>query len=124
MTVALWCVLVAALFPLVCSAIAKGAYKDYDNSKPREWLARQQGWRARANAAQQNSWEALIVFAAAVFAAHLAGAPQDKANAIAIAFLVARVVYVFFYLADRPTLRSATWLIAFGLCVALFVIGA
>jgi uncharacterized MAPEG superfamily protein len=124
MTVALWCVLVASFFPVVCAGIAKGPFKDYDNRKPREWLARQEGWRARANAAQQNSWEALIVFTAAVFAAHLAGAPQDQANAIAIAFLAARVAYVFFYVTDRPLLRSTTWLVAYGLCVALFVIGA
>ena len=124
MTVALWCVLVAAFLPVLCSGIAKAGYRNYDNHNPRGWLARQEGWRARGNAAQQNSWEALIVFAAAVFAAHLAGAPQEKANAIAIAFLVARVAYVFFYLTDRPTLRSTTWVVGYGLCVALFVIGA
>ena len=30
----------------------------FDNRHPREWLARQSGWRARANAAQLNGFEA------------------------------------------------------------------
>jgi uncharacterized MAPEG superfamily protein len=34
----------------------------YDNSDPRGWLARQAGWKARADAAQANSFEALPFF--------------------------------------------------------------
>jgi len=48
-TLAYWCVLIAALLPLVCATLAKkGGFGrapqagGYDNHAPREWLARQQ----------------------------------------------------------------------------------
>ena len=54
-TVAYWCVLIAALLPIVCAGLAKwhgfGRPRregGYDNVEPRAWLARQDGWRARA----------------------------------------------------------------------------
>ena len=72
-TVALWCVFVAALLPIGCAGVAKAGMfgkprreGGYDNENPRVWLARQKDWRARANAAQANSFEALPFFMAAV----------------------------------------------------------
>lgn len=124
MTISLWCVLVAALLPILCTGIAKWPFRRFDNHNPRDWLARQQGWRARANAAQGNSWEAFAIFSASVFAAHLANAPQTTVDYIAIAFIAARLFYIFFYLIDRPPLRSSVWLVGLGLCVALFITGA
>ena len=47
-------VLVAGLMPMVCAGIAKAGAKGYDNHNPRAWLAKQEGYRARANAAQAN----------------------------------------------------------------------
>ena len=43
MTLALWCLLVAALLPIACAGIAKWGFQGFDNNNPREWLARQQG---------------------------------------------------------------------------------
>ncbi|KAB7619529.1 glutathione metabolism protein, partial [Verminephrobacter sp. Larva24] len=51
-TVALWCVLAAALLPLGCAWLAKSGSGGFDNHDPRAWLARQTGWHARAHAAQ------------------------------------------------------------------------
>ncbi len=51
-------VLAAGIMPVVCAGIAKSGFKGYDNSDPRAWLARQTGFRARANAAQANCFEA------------------------------------------------------------------
>jgi uncharacterized MAPEG superfamily protein len=124
MTIALWCVLIAAVLPIVCTLIAKWSFKGYDNHQPREWLSRQQGWRARANAAQGNSWEAFAIFSAGVFAAHLAHAPQARVDAIAVGFIVIRLLYIYFYVSDRPPLRSAFWSVGFMLCVALFIVGS
>lgn len=123
MTISLWCVLVAALLPIVCTLIAKWGFEDFDNRQPRQWLSRQQGWRARANAAQANSWEAFTVFSASLFVAHLAHAPQTRVDAIALAFIAARSLYIVFYLADQALLRSLIWVVGFGLCVSLFVVG-
>ena len=84
-TVAYWCLFVAAILPIVCTGIAKyGMFtvkrKDggYDNNNPRAWLAKQSDWRARANAAQANTFEALPLFFAAVIIAHLLQAGQTK----------------------------------------------
>ena len=46
------CVLIAGMLPLVSTAIAKWGFQGFDNHNPREWLSRQTGFRARANAAQ------------------------------------------------------------------------
>jgi uncharacterized MAPEG superfamily protein len=124
MTLALWCLLVAALLPIVCAGIAKWGFEDFDNRRPREWLARQQGWRARAHAAQQNSWEALPIFTAAVLTAHVVEAPQGRVDLLAGLFVAARLAYIVAYVADLATLRSALWLAGLGACVGLFAAGA
>jgi uncharacterized MAPEG superfamily protein len=124
MTISLWCVLVAAVLPIVCTGIAKAGFPAFDNNYPREWLSRQQGWRARANAAQGNSWEAFAIFSAAVFTAHIAHAPQASVDAISVAFIVARLFFILFYVTNRASLRSVVWVVGFGLSVALFGISA
>jgi uncharacterized MAPEG superfamily protein len=52
MTIAYACVLLMGLFPYVAAGIAKKGFENFDNSMPRQWLAQQTGFRARANAAQ------------------------------------------------------------------------
>jgi uncharacterized MAPEG superfamily protein len=124
MTVALWCVFIAGFLPIACTAIAKWGFKGFDNHNPRDWLSRQTGWRARAHAAQANSWEAFALFSAAVFAAHLTHAPQPRVDALAIAFIAIRLVYIVLYLTDRAGARTVVWVIGVGLYVALFTAGA
>lgn len=65
--------LVACLLPMVFAYVAKmlGGFNVKDNTNPREFLARQTGAAARANAAQQNSYESLPIFLAAVVTALL-----------------------------------------------------
>ncbi len=124
MTLALWCLMVVALLPISCAGIAKWGFRGFDNRNPRDWLAKQQGWRARAHSAQLNSWEALAIFAAAVLTAHVAGAPQASVDALAIGFVVARLAYIACYLADLASLRSLVWVAGLGLSIALFIVGA
>ena len=124
MTTAYWCVLVAALMPYVASSIAKAGGERYSNRNPRAWLDRQQGFRARANAAQNNSFEAFPFFAAAVIVAHLTHAPQERIDALAVIFVLARVVYIACYLADWHWARSVVWTIGIVATIALFVSGA
>jgi uncharacterized MAPEG superfamily protein len=124
MTLALWCLLLASLMPILCAGIAKWGFDGFDNRRPREWLARQDGWRARAHAAQQNSWEALAMFTPAVLTAHVAGAPQNLVDGLAVGFIGARVLYVFCYVSDQAGLRSLVWLAGVGVCIALFVASA
>lgn len=123
MTIAYWCVLVAALMPYVATSIAKAGGERYSNRNPRVWLARQEGVRARANAAQQNGFEAFPFFAAAVIVAHLTQAPQDRIDALAVIFVAARVAYVICYVADWHLARSLVWTIGIVATITLFVSG-
>jgi uncharacterized MAPEG superfamily protein len=130
-TVAYGCVLVAALLPTLCAGIAKwGTFRKsrkdggYDNHNPRAWLARQSDWRARANAAQANSFEALPFFIGAVIIAHQLHAPQVRLDMLAFLFVFARLIYIFMYLADMATARSLAWTVALGLNIAILFSGA
>ena len=123
MTVAYWCVLIAAVIPLTAIGIAKVGGERYNNRHPRVWLDKQHGYRARAAAAESNSLEAFPFFAAAVIIAHLTSAPQGRLDLLAIVFVVARIAYVVCYLADWHWARSFVWTIGFITCVAVFLSG-
>ena len=121
MTVAFWCVLVAGFLPYFGTLTAKIGGERFDNSNPRDWLNAQSGFRKRANAAQHNSFEAFPFFAAAVIIAHVAGAPQGRIDLFAVVFILARLFYIAFYVADMATLRSLAWFVGLGSVVALFL---
>lgn len=120
MTIAYWCVLFMGLFPYVATGIAKKGFEGYDNGMPRQWLAKQTGFRARANAAQANLFESLPFFFAAVIIASIANAPQGRVDLLAIGFVLARIAYLVCYVAGWPTTRSIVWLAGLACVVAIF----
>ena len=120
MTIAYACVLLMGLFPYVAAGIAKKGFEQYDNSNPRQWLAQQTGFRARANAAQANLFESLPLFFAAVIIAHIANAPQTRVDMLAIGFVIARIAYLICYIANWPTTRSIVWLLGLACVIAIF----
>lgn len=129
-TLAYWCVLIVALLPIVCTAIAKAGMfgksrKDggYDNDNPRAWLARQTDWRARANAAQANSFEAMPFFIGAVVIAHQLGAHQGRLDVLAFVFVVLRILYIMMYLSGMATVRSAVWSLGLAANIAILFLG-
>lgn len=74
MTLAYTCVLIAIIMPLVWAMYCKTPHfkaNDYDNNSPRPMLDKLEGRYQRANWAQQNSYESLPPFLAAVIIAHL-----------------------------------------------------
>lgn len=126
LTLAYWALLVAALLPIVCAGIAKwGAFGQsrrdggYDNHDPRAWLARQSGWRIRANAAQANSFEALPFFIGAVIIAHQIGAQQSRLDLLAWVFVALRLTYIALYVADKASVRSLIWIAALAVNIAI-----
>ena len=130
MTIAEICVLVSSVLPVVCAGIAKskGFGKPrreggFDNRNPRQWLANLDGWQSRANAAQQNSFEALPIFIAGVLIAERLQASQVRIDDLAMLFVAARLGYIGAYLANRATVRSALWVVGFAASVALFFVG-
>lgn len=121
MTIAFWMVLVAAILPYVCVTFAKWR-KGYDNHAPRAGIEQLDPRRQRAYWAHLNAFEAFPPFAAAVIIAHLAHASQPAVNGLAVAFVAARVLHLFFYLEDMATARSLAWTAGIGCVIALFVI--
>lgn len=115
-------VLVAGIMPVVCAGIAKSGFKGYDNHDPRAWLASQTGFRARANAAQANCFEAFPFFAVGVILALLTGVDPHTVDALAVLFVLARVAYVFFYVTDKAKWRSMVWSAAYLAVVALYAL--
>lgn len=129
-TLAYWCVLLAALLPLVCAGIAKWgtfttppAQGGFDNQHPRAWLASQTDWRARANAAQANSFEALPFFIGAVVIAHQLQAHQVVLDALAGLFVLLRVTYIALYVKNQASLRSVVWTLALTVNIAILLVG-
>lgn len=127
MTIAEICILVSSLLPVVCAGIAKSVgfgkprrEGGFDNNNPRKWLASLDGWQARANAAQQNSFEALPIFIAGVLIAEQLHAPQSHIDDMAMAFVAARIGYIAAYLANFANLRSALWVVGLAASIGLY----
>ena len=122
------CLLIACLLPIVAAGVAKwGAFSQppgqggYDNRDPRSWLARQTGRRARANAAQANSFEALPLFIAAVLGAQQLQVRQALIDGLALTFVSLRLAYLYLYITDRASARTLVWMAALVVNVALFL---
>ena len=123
MTIAMWCLLIAGWLPIVCAGISKWGARDYDNAQPREWLAKQEGYRRRANAAQQNSWEAFLWFGIAMLVGMVTGADPDRLDELGLLFITARILYIGFYLANYSMARTLAWLGGFIVCIVIFASG-
>jgi uncharacterized MAPEG superfamily protein len=125
MTVALWCLVAAAIMPYVFTLTAKfGGEGRYDNRAPRAYLDAQEGLAQRADWAQRNSFEALPIFVAAVLAAAVAGVADQWLAMLSLGFIAFRVLYGICYLKDWAGARSLVWSGAYLCCLALLVMAA
>jgi uncharacterized MAPEG superfamily protein len=114
-------VFIAGLLPYMAALAAKLGAADFDNEQPRTWLAKQSGHRARANAAQQNSFEAFAFFAAAVITAHVTRGAQAQVDTLAMVFIAARVLYLIVYMGGWGTVRSLVWAVGMVTTVWIFL---
>lgn len=129
MTTPLWCLMIVAALPYVLS-FSGGYFRmrqfgGIDNKHPRQQQAKMEGVGARATAAQQNAWEALAFFTAAVAVLHLANPEAARGGAAAnlsLAFLATRVLHPIFYLANLDMLRSGIFLVGLACVFGLFYI--
>ena len=120
LTIAYWCVFVACGLPYLAAWIAKaGNFGPRDNEHPRDWAAKQSGWRARANSAQANTFEGLPFFIGAVIIAHQLGANQARLDMLAVAYVVLRTIYLAIYIKGLGGVRSAVWALAFFVNIAI-----
>jgi len=123
MPFALWSILLASFLPLCWALLAK-AGAPYDNSQPRVVLAQAQGWRQRANWAQQNAWEAFPTYAAAMLLAWMMKVPAIRLDWLAGLYLLLRLGHGACYVGNRASLRSLCWLGGYCVVIVLFVSAA
>lgn len=120
--VAIWAIVVASLLPLMMAMVAKafGGFGLADNAHPRDFLQQTTGASARANAAQQNSYETLPIFLAAVLVAMLFFVPQSIINTLAWLYVVIRLGYCVAYITNLATFRSILWALSMACPLMLF----
>jgi uncharacterized MAPEG superfamily protein len=70
------------------------------------------GWAGRAERAQRNMLESLVLFAPLVLAAHVSGVSNPITILGAYVYLWGRVAYAFLYVAGIPWARSGAWLLS------------
>jgi uncharacterized MAPEG superfamily protein len=117
MTIILICLFIATLLPILAKApLAKAMDKEqggYNNRLPREQQKKLSGFGARAKAAHENSFEALIMFTPGALAVVATNSIGSMAEYVAMAFIAARVAYLFAYWYDAHLLRSVSWAVGF-----------
>lgn len=118
MTLAFWCVLVAALLPYVPFGLASSKLNPH---APRLGAPALEGLAARAYGAHLNAFEAFPFFAAAVIVSHVVEGPSATVGWLALAFVIVRLAHMGFYLTDRQPLRSAAFFVGLALAVVIFV---
>ncbi|MBZ9610962.1 MAPEG family protein [Rheinheimera maricola] len=112
---------VAMLLPFLAKApLAFAMQKSggYDNHNPRAQQATLTGFGQRSKAAHYNSFEALLIYACAVFSAVGLNAVDETTVTLGWVFIVSRVAYLVCYWLDYATTRSLMWLVGM---VAAFV---
>jgi len=87
----------------------------------REGLAPCTGWAGRAARAHHNMLESLVLFAALVLIAAVAGKTNAMTLLGAQLFFWARLVYAVVYLAGIPWARTAVWFVSVIGLVLIFL---
>ena len=79
------------------------------------------GWAGRARRAHANMLESVVLFAALVLAAHVAGISNDMTMLGAQLFFWARLAYAVVYVAGIPWLRTGVWAVSVVGLVLIFL---
>lgn len=79
--------------------------------QPRVQADELEGSGARLNAAQYNAWEALLIFACAVFVATANNVDPETMTNASMLFIAARACHAIFYVADIAPLRVLSFVV-------------
>lgn len=121
MTVAEWCLFGAIMLALLTLALVKPmAGREFDNANPRDPHFYERPVRRRALGAHLNGLETFPFFAVSILLAEFRQSPQTWVDALAAAFLLARIAFVVAYIGDRPTLRTILWNIGMAFNLGIF----
>lgn len=126
MTILLICLFVATLMPILAKAPLAKAMNDlkggYNNKTPREQQKLLPGFGARAKAAHENSFEALIMFTPGALAVIATNSVGSMVEYLAIGFIIARLGYLLAYWFNIHVLRSSCWAVGFFISLGLILL--
>ena len=115
MTTLIICLFIALLLPFIAKlpvAFAMNKLGGYDNNHPRSQQSKLTDFGARALAAHQNAFEAVIIFTPAVLLAIATNHTGDFIQQLAIVHIIARIAYNILYLLNIGLLRTLVWTIS------------
>jgi uncharacterized MAPEG superfamily protein len=121
----LWVLFIVTFLPMLLAML--GGYCRYkqfgkfDNHYPRLQQAHMSGLGARVLAAQQNAWEALMMFSAMTLLAYTSGLNLQEFSYAAGLFLLSRLFHPLFYILDMDTYRSLVFMIGLFSCIYIGV---
>ncbi|OEC36335.1 Uncharacterized conserved protein, MAPEG superfamily [Pseudomonas cuatrocienegasensis] len=125
MSIPFWCLFITALLIYVAKIpVAKAMNAEaggYDNQHPRAQQAKLTGLGARALAAHLNTLEIFPLFAAGVLMAHVTQMYGGWVDALAVLFVIARVLYLVFYWQNLHWQRSLVWILSLLCCLLLML---
>ena len=125
MSIPFWCLFITALLIYVAKiTVAKAMNAEtggYDNQHPRAQQAKLTGLGARALAAHLNTLEIFPLFAAGVLMAHVTQMYGGWVDALAVLFVIARVLYLVFYWQNLHWQRSLVWILSLLCCLLLML---
>ena len=127
MTIAFWTLLFSIMLPWLMALIKKtpsSLHGKYNNRAPRAGEQDLQGVSQRVSWAEQNSYEILPGYIAAIIVSYLVGAEQYCIDIFALIFIGSRILYCLCYIKDWPSLRSAVWVVGLLCIIAIFVTSA
>lgn len=107
---------IATIMPMLAKvplAYAMHQMGGYNNRNPRGQQAKLSGFGARAKAAHENCFEALIMYTPGVLAVVALDVATEWAQYCAMAFVFGRVMYLIMYWIDQHLMRSIFWAVGF-----------
>jgi uncharacterized MAPEG superfamily protein len=116
-----WAVVLTLVQMLIAASGAASQYGVMPLFGNREGLPALTGWAGRAYRAHHNMLENLVLFAALVLIATVAGKTNSSTLLGAQLFFWARLAYAVIYVAGVPYLRTATWLVSVIGLVMIFL---
>lgn len=124
MTVFIICLVLVCVMPFLAKvplAVAMHRNGGYDNALPREQQQHLKGFGARANAAHYNCFEAITYYAPAALVVLATSSIGTTHVALAVSFVVCRVLYLLCYWYAWNTLRSIMFVAGLAVSIALFI---
>ncbi|MBV9289740.1 MAG: MAPEG family protein [Hyphomicrobiales bacterium] len=117
MTIAIWCIFIAATLPYVAFGMVKGL----DPVQPRYHAGDLETRSLRAYGAHLNGLETFPWFAAAVIVAHMVGGPSRIADILAVVYVLIRIGHMAAYIGGRQPLRTSAFGAGQLVALAIFV---